>query len=104
MKRVIDGKLYNTDTAKRLCSGGSRGFSSSDFNYFEEILYKTKNGAFFLAGSGGPMTKYAVSTGQNGSMGGSKIIPLSQDDAREWCDQHMSADDYFSHFPTTQEA
>ena len=39
MKKIIDGKMYNTDTAKFIASNGSSGLSTSDFNYYENDLY-----------------------------------------------------------------
>lgn len=93
MKKIIDGKVYNTDTAKELASWSSPG-GCRDFSHYEETLYQKRTGEFFLYGLGGPMTKYAVSAGQNSWSGGSKIIPLSWDAARDWAEKHLDADDY----------
>ncbi len=90
MKKIINGKLYNTDTAKELGrDGGGDGFRS-----WHEELYQKRTGEYFLYGEGGPATKYAVSVGQNSWSGGSQIIPLSMDAAREWAEEHLDADDY----------
>lgn len=48
MKRIIEGKMYNTDTAILIASNGSRGLSPSDFNYYDHDLYRKKTGEFFL--------------------------------------------------------
>ena len=85
MKKVISGRLYNTATATLIADFSYS--NSSDFNHVEEGLYKTKKGSYFLAGSGGPMSKYAVSLGNNATGGSSDIIPLSDDEAREWCER-----------------
>lgn len=56
MKRVIEGHRYDTDTAKKI---GTDGYSNrSDFDYWEETLYKTKSGFFFIHGEGGPRSRY----------------------------------------------
>lgn len=92
MKKVIDGKLYNTATAKEL---GCDSYSApGDFHYFEETLYRKKTGEFFLYGEGGPMSKYAESIGQNEWSGGEQIMPLSEESARKWSEEHLSADEY----------
>ena len=49
MKKVIDGKVYDTETARKIGSG-SRGHAGNPA--FRESLYKTKNGAYFIAGTG----------------------------------------------------
>jgi hypothetical protein len=51
MKRVINGKLYNTETAAMVCEWSYS--NRSDFNYKSEELYKTKKGAWFLFKEGG---------------------------------------------------
>ena len=90
MKKIIKGKVYDTDTAKLLgADGGGDGFSS-----WSEELYQKRTGEFFIEGEGGPATKYAVSCGQNQWRGGTKIIPLSAQAAREWAEEHLDADDY----------
>ena len=93
MKKIISGKVYDTKTAKEV------GFYANsadrrDFSQYEETLYQKRTGEFFLHGEGGPMTKYAVSQGQNSWSGGSKIIPLNYDAAREWAEKHLDADEY----------
>ena len=96
MKKVINGKLYNTETAKFL---GEDSYSNpSDFNYWLESLFQKRTGEFFLYGEGGPMSRYAQTTGQNEWSGGEQIQPLSVDAARQWAEQHLSADEYESIF------
>ena len=93
MKKIIEGRLYNTDTAKELGVWAST-WDYRDFNYVAEKLYQKRTGEYFLYGEGGPMSKYAQSCGQNSWSGGEKIIPLSPEKAREWAEAHLDADDY----------
>lgn len=94
MKKVIKGKLYDTDKARRLgFDGQGDGFS----RWYEE-LYQKRTGEFFLYGEGGPMTRYAVSVRDNEWCGGEKIIPLSVDKARAWAEEHLDADAYAAIF------
>ena len=97
MKKIIDGKLY--DTAKAECIGSyDSGGSCSDFQHFEEALYKTPNGAYFISGSGGPMTGYARSAGQNSWTGGEDIRALTREEAFEWAESHLDSDDVQAEF------
>ena len=96
MKKIINNKRYDTDTAELL---GSDSYSNSrDFRHWTEELYRKRNGEYFLYGEGGPMTKYAQTVGQNEWSGGEKIIPLTADAAREWAEKHLSADEYEAAF------
>lgn len=101
MKKIIDGKIYNTETAEEIGSFHN-ALSHSDFRHLEESLYKTKKGAYFVHGYGGAMTRWAESNGdcQYGSSG---IEVLTTQEAREWCEQHeIDADVIISHFETEE--
>lgn len=97
MKAIIKGKRYDTETATEIASDGY-GYSG-DFRYWHETLYKTKSGAWFTAGKGGPMSRYARSTGQNSWSGGSAIVPMSAEEAREWLETAKEVDAIEEHFP-----
>lgn len=81
MKRVIDGKVYDTETATAICELACHHYKG-DFNWHETTLYRTKRGAYFLAGEGGPMSMWAEPEGSNGYTGGSGICVIEEDDAR----------------------
>lgn len=101
MKRIINGKKYDTDTAKFL---GYAGYSHpGDFGYWRETLYVKKTGEFFIHGVGGPMSKYAHRTGLNEWSGGEEIIPLSPEEARKWVEENLDADEYELAFGTCEE-
>ena len=93
MKKIINGKLYNTDTAKRL-GVYANGGSWRDFSHLEEALYQKKTGEYFLHGEGGAMTIYATPEGNNSWSGGSRIMPMTYDEAKEWAEKHLEADEY----------
>lgn len=90
MKKIINGKLYDTDKARYL-GGDSAG---DGFSYWCEELYVKRTGEYFLYGKGGPMTKYAESAGQNQWTGGEKIIPLTLNNAMKWAEEHLRAEAY----------
>lgn len=103
MKKVIDGALYNTETAREI-GRYSNGGSFRDFSHYREVLYRTKSGKYFLFGEGGPMTRYAVSEGQNSWTGGEHIEPMTPNAAREWAEEHFDADEYAAEFGEPDEA
>ena len=92
MKTILNGKLYNTETAKAIGSYGN-DYNGNDFRSEMETLYRKHTGEFFLAGEGGPMTKYRESVGDMWGYGHA-IIPLSEDEAKEWVERHLTVDDY----------
>lgn len=68
-------------TTQKLIYEHSSDLPSTDLGYFSESLYKTRKGAWFLVGSGGPMTSYAVPSGSGNVTGSSDVFrPL---DVRE---------------------
>lgn len=96
MNKVIEGKRYDTETAKFLGAAYS-DLSPTDFGYWEEELYRTKSGNYFLHGVGGPMSQYAVHAG-NSSSGGAVIKPYSMAQAQRWAEDNLTADEYESIF------
>ena len=97
MVKIIKGRKYDTDTAREVGSYSNAG-SWRDFGHFEETLYCKRTGEYFLFGEGGPMTKYRETVGQNEWSGGSKIIPLDFNEAREWAEKNLSAEEYEAEF------
>ena len=92
MKRVLNGSVYNTDSAKEL---GCDSYSNpSDFSHWVETLYRTKAGKYFLHGEGGPTSRYAVAESGNCWSGGEKILPITEDEARAWSEEHLSGDEF----------
>lgn len=97
MKKIINGKLYNTETAKKL------GDWESDQDYRglyheEESLYRTKSGNYFLWCYGGAASRYNQQIGQNEWSSGELIQPISEDRAKKWAEEKLDADDYESIF------
>ena len=96
MKKIIDGKVYNTDTATRIGSW-SNNLSSRDFRNESATLYVTKKGSFFVAGESGPMGSFAYSVGDMTS-GGEGLFALTREEALEWAERHLNPEDYEEHF------
>lgn len=98
MKKVIEGKLYNTDTASKIASWDN-GMSRGDFGWCDEDIFVTKKGAYFVWGQGGALSRWSVPCGNNGQTGGANIEVLTAHEAREWCETHeVDADVIAEHF------
>lgn len=97
MKRIINGRKYDTETATEVHEWSDK--SPKDFDYVEETLYRKRTGEYFLRCYGGPMTRYAERESYgSGYTYGSTIIPVSYDEARAWAEDHMTADEYEAEF------
>ena len=101
MKKIINGRKYDTDTAKEIDSY-SNDRPRTDFRYFCETLYQKHTKEFFLYGHGGPMSKYAEHCGQ-GWTGGESILPLSLDEAKEWVETNSTVEIYETLFGEVEE-
>lgn len=103
MNKIIKGKRYDTETAQEIyCASSNVG--RGDFSFWEETLYKKRTGEYFLYGEGGAMSKYRTVIDQNNWSGGEKIVPLSLDEAKEWAEKYMTADEYEEEFGTVEES
>lgn len=100
MKKVINGKMYNTETAEYI---GNNWYSSpGQFDHVNEDLYRKRTGEFFLHGEGGPLTDWAEVC-NDGAYAGSGIKPLTTDEAKQWAEKHLDADSYVDLFGAVEE-
>jgi hypothetical protein len=96
MKKIVNRKCYDTEKAEEIASYGNN-FGGGDFRDMDEALYRTKKGSWFLAGEGGPMTKYSKPCG-NMTQGGKDIFVLTNEEAREWLEEHGETEALEEHF------
>lgn len=96
MKRIVNGKLYDTENAEMFCE---YSFSNpSDFKHVYEALYKSSDGQFFIKFSGGAMSKYSISYGQNEVGGSDGIRLVSEEEAMAFLEEHGTSDSYVTAF------
>ena len=81
MKKVISGRLYDTETALEV-GEWDNGLGDRDFGLEVETLYRKRTGEYFLHGWGA----------------GAEIRPLTYEQAREWAERRLGADDYQEEF------
>jgi len=103
MKKVINGKIYNTETAECIANWDN-GLYGGDFGRCEETLYITKKGAYFIHGDGGASSHWSEPCGGNGRCGGSGIEVLSTSEALEWCETHHVNVDTIAEYFKIEEA
>lgn len=95
IRRVIEGKVYDTDTAQHVMHvsspnhGGSSTWENTD-------LYRTSKGRWFLAGEGGGSTRWRRQQGSNAYVDGEGIKPLTEAEAKTLLEQ--DADIYEIYF------
>lgn len=100
MKRIIDGKRYDTTTAEEV--GFAKHGSRRDFEYYEETLYCKRTGEYFLYGYGHGASRYAKQV--CGDWGpGEDIAPMTYEQARGWAEKNLDADCYEREFGPTSE-
>jgi len=102
MKKIINGKIYNTDTATRI--GGDVHSFPGDFRYEDTDLYRTKKGAWFISGEGGAYSRWSRPCGRNGMSGGSGIQAMSATEALAWCEDSGIDADVIAQYFSVEEA
>ncbi len=97
MKKVIDGKIYDTEKAVII---GKKSFGGyGDFRYLRVELCKTKkSNIYFLAGEGGPMTEYAHQCIDGSFSGGRGIRVLTKAEALSWAEENLSTEQIEAEF------
>ena len=85
VKKKINHKVYDTKKAE-LIYEYENGYEVSNFQWMAESLYRSKKGDWFLAGEGGPSTKYRKIS-DDGYTYGDGLEPISAVTALEWLKQ-----------------
>lgn len=93
MNKVIRGKRYNTETAKLVGTWEANEPEHSDF-WEKEELYQKRSGEFFLIGQGGAQTQYARFSMGGESKPGIELRPIEPEEASDWAEEHLTADEY----------
>lgn len=101
MKKVVQGVLCDTDTAKML--GEYEHDCKSSFHWYTERLYRTKSGKYFLHGEGHAASPYAKKVAQSEWAPGEAIKLLPPEAARQWAEDHLDAGEYIAAFGEPEE-
>ena len=103
MRKIIGGKVYDTDKASLVCDISPIGLYQGDFAYEDTSLYKTSKGTFFIAGEGGPRSRWAQPDGTNGMRSGSGVALVDEDEARALCERHGTEQAFVDAFGEPEE-
>jgi hypothetical protein len=79
LTKVINGKTYRSHTAILIVTLPSH-FPKTNNKWHETRVYRNQRGAYFLAGEGGSLSRWAKNT-PRGAIAGEGIEPLSKDQA-----------------------
>lgn len=101
MKKIINGKKYDTDTAREVDSYQD-GYCG-DFHMIAEWLHRKRTGEFFVYGKSGAAGRYGKRVDNNSWRGGSGIRPLSIEEAKRWIEKHSDAETYEQEFGECEE-
>lgn len=89
MKKIINGKVYDTNTAKEICCKEPIEYQN-DLYYSCKTLYRKKTGEFF----------FNIFSNQSGN----KIEPISFNDAKSFVEEYGTAEQYEALFGEPDES
>lgn len=101
MKKYINGKVYDTNTAQLLAS--YEHSYKSQFNWYKEQLHRKRTGEFFLYGEGHADSPYCTYSADGGRDPGEYIIPMTYEEARQWAEKKLDTNEYDQIFGTPEE-
>ena len=104
LKKIIDGKLYDSGSAKLVADYDN--YDEADVTlHVREMLYKTKNGSFFLVGTGHYKTTWSCYNSKTGEfIEGHALVPLNEEEAKQWLALRDFIDEYEKLFGLPEEA
>ena len=91
-KKIINGRMYNTDTTEVLGSWDN-GYPRGDFSFEEQTLHKKKTGEYFVYASGGAQSNFGDCYGGH-DCSGEKFIPMSVEQAQQWSEEYLTVEKY----------
>ena len=93
MNKVINNRLYDTETATAIASYDARHCPLYKVGFIA-TLYRKKTDEYFLYTKGGVFEDYPDQE---------KIEPQTLEEAKKWCAQHLSGDGYMKIFGPVEE-
>ena len=87
MKKVINGKMYDSETDLAIAFYETSNNVNSRY-YYSERLHMTDDGEFYLHGTGGFFTQYGKVCEDGSRCSGEDIILLPMEKAKRWVKFH----------------
>ena len=75
MRKILDGVLYDTETAQHLYTDEVNNKHRDFYNYRKEC-YRKENGEYFIVYSGGPCSPYKIEHPNGDTTGDEGILPV----------------------------
>lgn len=98
MIKSIEGKTYNSSSAKLIGYWTNAETVEGDANFIYEALHRKRTGEYFLHGKGGPATRYGKRSKGASWKKSESIIPLTKQQAKDWAKEHLSDAEYEMEF------
>lgn len=103
MKKIINGKMYNTETAK-LIAHWDNNYSVSDNCYMKTNIYLKRTGEYFIHIDGNAGSRAAeYLPAYHAYTPGEKIIPTTLVEVKAMAMKNLEADDYEKIFGEVEE-
>lgn len=96
MKKVINGKVYNTEKAKLIAEAHHDNIKDADGKSLKQWMYQKKTGEYFIYAIGAAIELQNIF--QHGYKPNAGIYPLTYDQAQKWAERELSADQWESIF------
>lgn len=100
MQFIMNNRLYDSASSTMI---GENWNGKTGLTCYCETLYRKDNGEYWLHIVGGAMTSLARPTGINNLTGDEKIVSLTREEARQWCEHNLDAETYISIWGTPEE-
>ena len=101
MKKIINGKKYDTETAPVVAA--YEYSYKSEYDWYREELHKKRTDEFFLYGKGGAGSIYAECISNHEYGPGEEIRPLTPEEAQNWAMERIDVDEYEKIFGEVEE-
>jgi hypothetical protein len=103
MKKIIDGRVYNTSTADFICDVSGRGGSVSrdDFYYERTGLFRTKKGTWFISGEGEGASRWRRFQ-FGGFSRGEGLETVTDEQAKQLIEEYSDAGVFEKYFETEE--
>jgi hypothetical protein len=98
MRKIINSRLYDTDTAAKVCDiSGVGGLSVTDFKWNDTWLYLSPKGTFFVAGKGNGESRWAMRVGDM-RCGGDGLAVVTPEAARRLFEEYGDPEKFAGFF------
>lgn len=96
MKKIISGKVYDTDKAQLIAEAHHDNIKDADGKSLKQWLYRKKTGEFFAQVEGAAIELQNIF--EHGYKPNAGIYPLTYEQAQRWAERELTADQWESVF------